>query len=89
MATVRKGNGTATRRRTKSAAKKDGAAPVPESTGALEHTRAANRGSNGEVNIERIRVRAYELFLARGGAHGDDLADWLNAERELRGPRNP
>jgi len=90
MATVRKGTGTTTRRRTKSAAKKDGPAPVPESTGALEHARANDSRSNGDgVNIERTRVRAYELFLARGGAHGDDLADWLNAERELRGARNP
>jgi len=39
------------------------------------------------VNIESIRVRAYEFFLARGGAHGDDLADWLSAEKELLGAR--
>jgi len=37
----------------------------------------------GPVTAEQIRARAYELFLARGGAHGDDLADWLRAEREL------
>lgn len=30
-----------------------------------------------------IRVRAYELYLARGGTHGQDLEDWLAAEREL------
>jgi hypothetical protein len=41
------------------------------------------------MNIETIRLRAYELFLARGATHGNDLADWLNAERELRGARNP
>jgi hypothetical protein len=85
MATVRKGTGKTTRRRTKSAAK-EGAAPIQESS-ALEQTRAANGESNGEVNIETIRVRAYELFLGRGGAHGDDLADWLEAERELLGAR--
>ena len=34
---------------------------------------------------EAIAVRAYELFLERGGADGDDLGDWLRAERELRG----
>ena len=32
---------------------------------------------------ERIRARAYELFLARGGAEGNDMYDWLAAEREL------
>jgi hypothetical protein len=32
---------------------------------------------------ERIRRRAYEMYLARGGGHGNDLEDWLQAEREL------
>jgi hypothetical protein len=32
---------------------------------------------------EEIAARAYELFLARGGQHGDDLADWFRAEAEL------
>ena len=32
---------------------------------------------------EMIAARAYELFLARGGEHGHDLDDWLQAEREL------
>jgi hypothetical protein len=33
----------------------------------------------------RIAARAYELYLARGCAHGHDLEDWLAAERELSG----
>ncbi|HEY2433189.1 MAG TPA: DUF2934 domain-containing protein [Vicinamibacterales bacterium] len=33
----------------------------------------------------RIAMRAYELFLARGGADGRDFDDWLAAERELTG----
>jgi hypothetical protein len=41
------------------------------------------------MKIETIRVRAYELFLARGAAHGDDFADWLSAERELHGAQKP
>lgn len=32
---------------------------------------------------EAIAQRAYELFLARGGQHGRDVDDWLQAEREL------
>jgi hypothetical protein len=32
-----------------------------------------------------IAFCAYEGFLARGGAHGEDLADWFKAERELNG----
>ena len=32
---------------------------------------------------EKIRHRAYELFLNRGAQHGRDLEDWLQAEAEL------
>ena len=31
---------------------------------------------------DQIRLRAYELYRERGGRVGDDLADWLQAERE-------
>jgi len=33
---------------------------------------------------EQIRSRAYEIYLARSGAPGDALSDWVQAERELR-----
>ena len=36
-----------------------------------------------EYSQERIAARAYELYLARGGADGQDWEDWLAAEREL------
>ena len=32
---------------------------------------------------EAIANRAYELFLARGRAHGHDVDDWIAAENEL------
>ena len=35
---------------------------------------------------ERIAMRAYELYLARGGRDGAAMDDWLNAERELNPP---
>ncbi len=38
---------------------------------------------------EAIAARAYALFLRRGGAHGDDWADWLQAEAELRAEQTP
>jgi hypothetical protein len=31
-----------------------------------------------------IARRAYTLFVRRGGEHGHDVGDWLQAERELR-----
>jgi hypothetical protein len=33
----------------------------------------------------RITSRAHEVFLARKGAPGDELSDWLTAEREVCG----
>ena len=33
---------------------------------------------------EEIVQRAYELYLARGGADGSEQEDWLRAERELQ-----
>jgi hypothetical protein len=30
---------------------------------------------------QRIREKAFELYQSRGGAHGDDQADWYEAER--------
>ena len=35
------------------------------------------------VTREQIAVRAYEIFQARGGHHGNDVGDWLQAEAEL------
>jgi DUF2934 family protein len=32
---------------------------------------------------EEIAVRAYHIYLERGGAGGEPLDDWLEAEREL------
>lgn len=32
---------------------------------------------------EEIRQRAFEIHIERGGIHGCDLDDWLQAEREL------
>lgn len=32
---------------------------------------------------EEIALRAYEIYLERGGAPGDALGDWTRAEHEL------
>jgi hypothetical protein len=36
--------------------------------------------STGE---QEIRDRAYEIYLQRGAQPGDELEDWLQAEREV------
>lgn len=33
--------------------------------------------------VERIRHRAYELYVERGNQSGSELDDWLQAEEEL------
>jgi len=38
--------------------------------------------ADGADAEEQIRLRAYELYRARDGRAGDDMADWLQAERE-------
>ena len=37
-----------------------------------------------EPSEEEIRMRAYRRYLERGGGHGLDFDDWLQAERELK-----
>jgi hypothetical protein len=37
---------------------------------------------------ERIRRRAYELYVDRGNESGSDLDDWLQAEQEIRAERD-
>lgn len=37
---------------------------------------------------EKIRVRAYELYLQRRGQHGTPEQDWLQATQEICGQRS-
>lgn len=44
----------------------------------------AVKASAGEsLRIEEIRIRAYQIYMERDGQPGDELSDWLQAEREL------
>jgi hypothetical protein len=36
-----------------------------------------------EERLERIAARAYDLYEARGGTHGQDVDDWLQAEQQI------
>ena len=46
------------------------------------------RGKN-RPSLAEIRQRAFEIHIERGGIHGCDLDDWLQAERELQGKVQP
>ncbi len=39
--------------------------------------------ASGAPAREEIELRAYQIYVERGGAHGQDVEDWLQAEREL------
>jgi len=41
--------------------------------------------TNASDSRERIAARAYEIYQQRGGAHGRETEDWLEAEREISG----
>jgi hypothetical protein len=39
---------------------------------------------NGHPTDDEVRVRAYHRYLERGATPGNDLDDWVEAEKELR-----
>ncbi len=45
---------------------------------------AAQQPQAREPTADEIRIRAYEIYCARGGEPGRELDDWLEAERQLR-----
>ena len=48
-------------------------------------TARAKKPSIGKPRLEeRIRRRAYELYVQRGNESGLELDDWLQAEEEIR-----
>ena len=55
------------------------------------HAILSQEAATGEASLanrartEKIRRRAYEIYLERGEQPGRDLDDWLQAEGELEG----
>jgi len=47
-------------------------------------TNTTKAPGDGPPATQEIRQRAQEIFMARGGAPGMELDDWLLAERELK-----
>lgn len=52
---------------------------------------ATNVGILAEEQQQNIRLRAFELYEARGREDGHEVEDWLQAEAEVvpSGERNP
>ena len=53
------------------------------------HAMSATQAETAETKVadsarhQKIRFRAYEIYLERGEQSGGDLDDWFQAEREL------
>ena len=44
-----------------------------------------NKGNLKQSDIfAKIQKRAYELYAKRGASHGNDMRDWLEAERQVK-----
>jgi hypothetical protein len=48
---------------------------------------AAASASASSPTYDEIAEAAYHRYLRRGGSDGQDLDDWVEAERELRSRR--
>lgn len=66
------------------ASKKDRPAATLSSSAATPSNAAGSPAvhADGFAVDEQIRLRAFELYRERGGIVGDDVGDWLQAERE-------
>ena len=45
---------------------------------------AEQERSKSAPTPQQVRERAFEIHIERGGIHGMDLDDWMQAERELQ-----
>lgn len=55
------------------------------STGGTAPTRSTTESTGKKSPTwEEIQVRAYEIYLERGGTDGSDIEDWFRAEREFQ-----
>lgn len=55
----------------------------PTPTAGRSTDRRGTEGARKRPSPDDVARRAFEIYSTRGGAHGRDLEDWLQAEREL------
>jgi hypothetical protein len=83
-------NGTVTVSKKKSTVSELQTSSAPDSNatnGNAPRSRSTDTSVYPSVSEEKIRQRAYELYMQRGGKHGSHSDDWYRAEAELRGRR--
>jgi hypothetical protein len=49
----------------------------------IQAEKTAEASVRNAARDDEIRLRAYEIYLQRGGEPGREIDDWLQAEREL------
>jgi Protein of unknown function (DUF2934) len=52
-------------------------------------TATKSKAAKNAPTHEEIAFRAYQIYLERGGAPGNELEDWTRAERELKKSSKP
>lgn len=53
------------------------------SRAAVESPTSTSGNPELRPTVEKIRLRAYEIYVERGRTDDQDLEDWLQAEKEL------
>ena len=61
--------------------------PTEEQAGSTAPSTQSSATPQSEPTTQQIAQRAYEIYQARGGTEGQDMEDWLQAERELTGSK--
>jgi hypothetical protein len=56
---------------------------MPKSKAARAETTKKPRQTATPPSYDEIALRAYHIYLERGGTPGDPMEDWLRAEKEL------
>lgn len=56
--------------------------PIATSESTARSSRIQNPRTTGSTE-EQIRLRAYEIYVERGRADGQEREDWIQAEKEL------
>jgi len=62
----------------------------PDNAAIAEESAAIYPDTNeGRPTPEEIAEEAYRIYMNRGSSHGQDMDDWLEAERRLSEARRP
>ena len=56
---------------------------MPKTMESLSPATQKPRTATHPPTQEEIALRAYHIYLQRGGAQGNEFEDWMQAEREL------